>query len=315
MVDEPAVVVLGAAEIAAAVSMADAIAAVRHGFRELARGAFEMPQRTALLDGRFLVMSCGHPSSRSMVVKTLSVNFGRVPSITGTVVRSELDGPAALIADAHPVTTLRTGAAVGVATDLLAAPDAAALVLFGAGSQALDQVRAVHAVRALRRVTVLARDRARLASFVDAVRARFPGLDVRAGADATNALRDADIVCCATPATSPLFDAADLPARVHVNAIGSYRPTMRELSPELLAGADVVVDDRAAVLAEAGEIIDAVGAGVLAPGALVELGTLLTDPAPTGRPPSGRTVFKSVGLAMQDWAILDLLAHRLPRPT
>lgn len=307
--DLPGVRQLDAAAVHAAVSMSEAIDAVRHGFLDLARGAFEMPVRTALQDGRFLVMSCGHPASGSLAVKTLSINPDRTPSITGTVIRSELARPGSIVADAHAVTTLRTGAAVGVATELLAAPDASALVLFGTGSQALDQVRAVRAVRSLRRVTVLGRDRARLDAVVGRLSAEFPDVEATGGTDAASALRDADIVCCATSAGAPLFEAADLPERVHVNAIGSYRPTMRELPEDLLAGAAVFVDDRAAVLAEAGEIIDAIAAGALRAADLVELGTALAGPVVR---PAGRTVFKSVGVAMQDWAVLDLLAQQFP---
>lgn len=305
------IVRLSEADVRAAVSMAEAIDAVRQGFVELARGAFEMPVRTVLQGGQFLVMACNHPASGSLVVKTLSINVDRTPSITGTVVRSELGRAGSLVADAHAVTTLRTGAAVGVATDRLAAADADTLVLFGTGAQALDQVRAVHAVRPLRRVTVFGRDAARLGALVAAVAAEFPGLDATAGAEVATALAAADIVCCATAATAALFDAADLPERVHVNAIGSYRPTMRELPDDLLGSATVIVDDRVAALAEAGEIIHAIDAGAARADDLVELGTLLSRPA---GPASGRTVFKSVGVAMQDWAVLDRLAHRFPLP-
>lgn len=306
------IVRLDAAAVHGGVSMAEAIDAVRRGFVELAGGAFEMPVRTVLHGGQFLVMSCAHPASGSLVVKTLSINVERTPSITGTVVRSELARGGSIVADAHAVTTLRTGAAVGVATDLLAAPDASTLVLFGTGAQALDQVRAVSAVRALRRVRVLGRDRPRLDAFVAAVGAEFAELDVAAGADAAVELAGADIVCCATSATAPLFDAAALREQVHVNAIGSFRPSMRELPDDLLAGATVVVDDRAAALAEAGEIIHAIDAGRLRADDLLELGPLL---AAADRPVPGRTVFKSVGVAVQDWAVLDRLAqHLAPSP-
>ena len=124
--------------------------------------------------------------------------------------------------------------------------------------------------------------------------------------DVDAALAAADVVCCATTAGEPLFTVDALPARVHVNAIGSFRPTMRELPDELLAGGLVVIDDRAAVLEESGEILHALAAGAIAADDLVELGVALTE----GVDRTPRTSFKSVGVAVQDWAVARLLADR-----
>lgn len=292
-------------EIREAVTMRAAIDAVRGGFVDLAAGGFEMPTRTVLRDGQFLVMSAHHRASASAMIKTLSLDFGRVPAIAGTVVWTETGRTDSLVADAGTVTALRTGAAVGVATDLLAPAGAGRLTLVGAGGQAPDQVRAVHAVRPLREVTVVDTAPDRAAALAETLAAELPGTRISTAADAEAAVGDAEIVCCATPATSPLFRAAALPARVHVNAIGAFRPTMRELPDELLASGTVVVDEREAVLEESGEIRHALEAGALTEDDLVELGTALTAPeAPRGE----RTVFKTVGVAMQDWAIARLLA-------
>jgi ornithine cyclodeaminase len=103
-----------------------------------------------------------------------------------------------------------------------------------------------------------------------------------------------------------LFRAESLPSVVHVNAIGSYRHSMRELPDELLADATVVVDQREAALAEAGEIAHAIASGILDVDGLVELSDALAR-----RPElADRTVFKSVGIAIQDWALGDLLAQQ-----
>jgi ornithine cyclodeaminase/alanine dehydrogenase-like protein (mu-crystallin family) len=298
---------LGEQEIREAVPMSEAIDAVRRGFVGLAGGEFEMPTRTALRDGRFLVMSAHHRPTESAMVKTLSVNFDRAPAITGTVVWSTLDRLDHLVADAGAVTALRTGAAVGVATDLLAAPDADRLTLIGAGGQALDQVRAVHAVRPLSRLTVVATAPARAEALADTLRAELDGTEIRVATDPVSAVGDAHVVCCATPATRPLFPASALPAQVHVNAIGAFRPGMRELPDELLADSTVIIDERDAVLEEAGEIIHALRSGALTEDDLTELGSALTAPAAARRK---RTVFKSVGVAMQDWALARLLADK-----
>lgn len=297
---------VGAGEIRAAVSMAEAIDAVRGGFADLAAGAFEMPARTVLGDGRFLVMAAHHRPTASAMIKTLSLNFDRRPAIAGTVVWSETGRLDHLVADAAAVTTLRTGAVAGVATDLLAAPDAGRLTLIGAGAQAPDQVRAVHAVRPLRRLTVVARHPERARALIEELAPELAGVELGTATDAAEAVRDAEIICCATTATRPLFPETALPERVHVNAIGAFRPTMRELPDELLATAAVVVDELDAVLEESGEIIHALEAGAIAKDDLTELGTALTAPPDLG----GRTVFKSVGVAVQDWAIARLLTAK-----
>ena len=298
--------VLSAEETRAAISMPDAIAAVRHAFVALGADEFELPQRTVLGEGTALSMAVHHRPSRSTVVKSISADFSRTPAIVGAVVWVSTHSTDVLVADAATVTTIRTGAVVGVATDVLAIPEAHRLVVVGAGGQAADQVRAVCAVRSIDTVTLVARRTHAAEALRDDLGDEVADLDVRVTTDLPGALRDADVVCCATPATEPLFRLEDLPRVVHVNAIGSYQHSMRELPDELLADATVVVDQREAALAEAGEIDHAIAAGVLRVDDLVELSEVL-EQRPAHRE---RTVFKSVGVAVQDWALGDLLARR-----
>ncbi|QIY53506.1 ornithine cyclodeaminase family protein [Streptomyces sp. RPA4-5] len=302
-------ITLSAEDIREAVTMAEAIDAVRRGFIDLARNEFEMPTRTVLRDGQFLVMSAHHQSSATAMIKTLGVNFDRDPAIAGTVVWSELGRLDHLVADAGPVTMLRTGAAVGVATDLLAVPEASRLTVIGAGAQAPDQVRAVHSVRPLSRLIVLDADSRRAQKLITTLAPELAGVELQIATDTEAAVREAEIVCCATTATSPLFRASALPAEVHVNAIGAFRPTMRELPDDLLSTSTVVIDQLDAILAESGEIIHALDSGALAKDDLTELGAALTSPRPPAGP-GGRTVFKTVGVAAQDWAIAQLLAAK-----
>ncbi|WP_350275574.1 ornithine cyclodeaminase family protein [Kribbella sp. HUAS MG21] len=305
-------VTLSGAEVREAVTMADAIAAVREGFLGLARGEFEMPTRTALRDGQFLVMSVHHTPTATAITKALSLNFaGRHPAIVGTVTWSDLEHTGHLIADAAAVTALRTGAAAGVATDLLAGADASTLTVIGAGRQAADQVRAVHAVRPLTEVTLVARSHARADALATQLAAEFPALEITAGTDADAAVESADVVCCVTTSTEPLFACGSLRPDVHVNAIGAFRPTMRELPDDLLADVGTVhIDEKHAALEESGELIHALRTGAITESSLTELGSALA----TGIPPRpGRTVFKSVGVAMQDWAVARLLAARFLR--
>jgi len=295
---------LDADDVRRAVPMPAAVDAVREAFLDLAAGRFVVPQRLSFAGATTLVMTACHTPSSTTVVKTLNLAPGRTPMILGTLVWNTADGQ--VVADAVQVTTLRTGAVSGVATDLLAPASASRLALLGTGAQAADQVRAVAAVRPVRSLAVFGRNHLRASALAERLRTEFPEMVVRVAASAADAVADAEVVCCATSSGTPLFDVDDLPERVHVNAIGSYLPSMRELPAELLGSAGcVVVDQVDAALAEAGEVIHAVDGGLLDRDGLLELGPALR------RPPTveGRTVFKSVGLAVQDWAVARLLGE------
>ena len=300
-------VTVGPERIRELVGMPEAIDAIREGFLALGRGEFEMPTRTALRDGQFLVMSVHHRPTGSAMIKSLSLNFGgRTPAIVGTVTWSELDHARHLVADASTVTALRTGAIVGVATDLLARPEARSCAMIGAGGQSADQIRAVHAVRPLSALRISDLDPDRGHQLAATLGAELGISDITVTTEPDEAVRDVDIVCCATTATTPLFRLESLAPDVHVNAIGAFRPTMRELPDDLLADATVVIDEREAILEESGEVLHALASGAITEGDLIELSSALESPQ--GR--TGRTVFKSVGVAMQDWAIAQLLAQR-----
>jgi ornithine cyclodeaminase len=296
--------VLSAEDVRRAVSMSTAIDAVRDAFRELAAGNFVLPARQIFGDGTVLVMSAYHTPTGTAVVKKIGIALDQVPAIRATVIWTGAGEQ--LVADGSSITTLRTGAVVGVATDLLAPADATRLTLIGTGAQAPDQVRAVLAVRRIAAVTVTGRSADRAAALSQELADEFPDVKFTPSTSIDEAIADADIVCCATSSATPLFTADALPDRVHVNAIGAFRPTMRELPRDLLTTAStVLVDQREAALEESGEVIDAITSGALQPTDLVELGPALTNP-PT---PTGRTVFKSVGVGPQDWAIAAALAR------
>lgn len=285
-------------EVRRLVTLEAAIPAVLTAMTALSEGRLEQADRQ-LLGGGSLVMTAHDSFTGSTVVKLWSGHRG---SAWGTLLWDDPRGR--LVAGAGAITALRTGAIVGAATDKLAAPQARRLGTLGAGHLALDQVRAVCAVRPIERMKVWSRQPAHALAFAQQVREDMPHLAVQVVVTTREAVREADVVCCATPATKPLFRLEDLMPEVHVNAVGSFRERMHELPQALLAGArQVVVDQKSACLRESGEIIRAVGSGAMDADDLVELGTLRTSSF--GR---RRTVFKSVGVAAQDWAIGKLLA-------
>jgi ornithine cyclodeaminase len=233
------------------------------------------------------------------VVSVFDHNAARgLPLIHGVVllVDPETGAPTALL-DAEVLTALRTGAASGLATDLLARPDASCLAVFGAGAQARTQVEGVRAVRPIRRVLLWGRDAVRTARFAAELAAA--GLAVETS-PAAERLGEAQVICTATTARAPVFRAEDVPPGAHVNGTGSYRPDDRELPGALIAAARVVVDHREAALAEAGDVVLPIRDGILDASRVAELGEIVAGSRPGRASPDEITVFKSVGNAVQD---------------
>jgi ornithine cyclodeaminase len=290
-----------AAQVRAALPMTSAIQAMREAFGALATGRAHTPVRTAVAaasGGALLVMPGRITDPAVLGAKLVSVFPGNVnePVVQALVVLldAETGTPRALF-DGTALTAIRTGAASGLATDLLARPDARRVAILGAGVQARTQLEAVRCVRPVQSVAVWSRTPARATSFADELQG-----DIRVAATAHDAVNGADIICCATSAVDPVLADTDVLPGTHINAVGSFTPTMREFDPEILGRAIVVVDQREAALAEAGEVISAVHAGILMTDQLIELGALVTGTARGRCTPADITVFKSVGLAVQD---------------
>ncbi len=291
---------------------------MREAFAQLARGSVALPLRSMVpvpdRDGALLVMParCDLPlglGGKMVTVFPGNPPLGR-PLIHATVIlMSAESGELRAVLEGTALTAIRTGAASGLASALLARGDAAAVAVIGAGVQARTQLEAVCCVREIERVRVYAPTRVHAERFA-AEMATVPGVPaaISVAGSAADAIRGADIVCAATTSATPVVRLGDVGPGVHVNAVGSYTRAMRELDPALLGRARVVVDQREAVLAEAGEVIAAVEAGLVAEQNLVELGAVVTG-AEAGRTRDDElTVFKSVGLAVQDvvagaWAV------------
>jgi ornithine cyclodeaminase len=267
---------LNAEDTRRSLSMESAVEAMEHAFS----GEWEAPLRT--LVGNSLVM----PGRLDdvMAVKVVSTIPGN-PS--GLVAVFGPDGSPLGLVDGPTLTAIRTGAVSGLATRLLASESASTLAMLGAGAMAFDQVEAVRSVRPIERVIVWSRSREnaeRLAHLV--------GGEI--SEDANDAVAQADVISCATPATAPLFDESSVKSGTHVNAVGAFTPEMVEVPAELLDRAYVVVDDVEAAAAEAGDLIQAGR----------DPNTTLRELLAGTHPQIGEdaTVFKSVGVAAQDVA-------------
>jgi len=308
---------LDADAIRAAVPISDLLDAVEVAYRDVASGRDLSPlrSRVALPAGDLLLMPGVREGATGSSVKLVTVmpgNAGRgLPTVQAVVVW--FDGatgrPAALL-DGETVTAMRTGAASGVATRLLARGDARTLAVIGAGGQAEWQVLAVLAARQIERVLVYARSPEGREAFARRM-AAATGVEVVAAATAEDAVRPAHVVCCATTSSQPVFDAGWLRPGAHVNGIGAFRLGMVELPPALFRRASVVaVDSRAAAMAEAGDVVAAIEADLVAERDLVEIGAVERGWA-SSRQPEAVTVFKSVGMAIQDVAAAELIVARL----
>ena len=300
--------VLSADDLQRALPMPACIECMRSVFAEFSRGNTIMPAR-AHIDtprGTVLVMPSYLTQSGDCAVKIVSV-YGDNPRqglrmINGLVVVLNVQTglPCALL-DANTLTAIRTGAAGGVAADLLARRDASTVALFGAGDQARTQLEALLVVRPIQRVLLLSRSRASAEKFATEVGNWPSAPTVEIFTDPAAAIAQADVVITATTAEQPLFDGRQLKPGTHVTAVGSFQPHVRELDEVTVQQARVVVDSRAAALAEAGDLIQA-GLDASGGDAVVELGEVITNPALGRRDNEQLTVFKSVGLAVQDAA-------------
>ena len=305
--------ILNSSEVRKALTMAEAITEMERAFALLARGAVELPQRTQLQVagelGTSLIMSCyaadpDGTAGEALMVKVASVFPGNlereIATINGAVLvlDPETGVPEAMM-DGGSLTAIRTGAASGLATRLLAPKDARILAVVGAGGQARSQVAAVCAVRPINEVRVYSRTLERAHEMVEAL-AGESSASLRVVGSASEAIADADVICTATTSAQPVFKDGDLKANVHLNAVGAYRPDLAEIPVETCGRAFVVVDSLEAAREEAGELIQAVAAGTMNwEGVGAELGDLVLGRAEISQRP-GVTLFKSVGLAVQD---------------
>lgn len=311
--------VFDAEAIRAAVPMVDLLDAVEAAFRDVSAGRDRSPvrSRVPLPDGDLLLMPGVREGGSGTAVKLVTVVPGNaahgLPTVQAVIAWFDgATGEPLAVLDGTTVTGMRTGAASGVATRLLARPDASVLALVGCGGQAAWQVRAVCAARPVRVLRVFARNEAAREAFAAEMAEELgTAVDVVAAPSAREALAGADLVCCATTSQTPVFDAAWVEAGAHVNAVGAYRLDMVELPPELFPRAALVaVDARSAALEEAGDLVAALASGHLPPDGYLEIGVVEPGWAES-RPTEAITVFKSVGLAIQDLAAAELIAGRL----
>jgi ornithine cyclodeaminase len=302
---------LSLSDIKQSITMQQAIDAMESAFLQLAKQQVILPLRTGISIENEQALSLTMPAYLAQdailglkVVSIFPHNLTQnKPSINGLILLLDAKtGEPQVLMDAGYLTALRTGAISGLATKYFAKEKAGHLAIIGTGVQAETQIAAVATVRPIKHVTVWSRDIKKAAHFAKKFESQY---DMAVYDSVSAAVKGADVICTATSSSMPLVNLQDVEPHVHINAIGSHNRHMREISNELLHQAIVIVDQQAAALAEAGEIISAIEEGQLEKTALIEIGQWLLHKKINYK--NHLTVFKSVGLAIQDLSVAHVV--------
>ena len=274
------------------------------------RSAMWLPSKQALLG----LMPSYLANPAVMGVKAISVFPGNqgtpYDSHQGVVLLYEVEhGRLVAIVDATEITIVRTAAVSGVATDRLARPDAGDLAILGSGAQAQSHLDAMLRVRTIRRIRVWSRSREHCQSFAQRESSRH-GVSVEPMDTVQEAVVGADIICTVTAAQEPVLFGNQVSPGTHINAVGSCTPSARELDAYAVARSELFIDRRESVMSESGDFLLAREEGAIGDDHIqAELGDVLIGRHP-GRSTSDQvTLFKSLGLAVEDLACAHHVYH------
>ena len=284
--------------------MPSVVAVLRATLAAQGRGAaVNIPRRRlAFGKGRLNVMAGGGEAGHRFVVKCYGASAHHI------LLYSAEAGLLAIM-EAGGLGAIRTGAATAVATEVMARRDAGRVGMIGTGRQARTQILALRAIGIVTEVAVFARDPLKRQVFVKELQTEI-GLPVWDTGSAEEAVRGSHIVVTATTSETPVVMSAWLTPGAHVNAMGANSATRRELDPEIVLRASLIVtDDIAQAKQEAAELIDLAQAGRLDWEKIIPLHKLAGLPAPP-RDPEAITLFKSLGIGLEDLAVASLVYDR-----
>jgi alanine dehydrogenase len=276
----------------------DLIPAIAQALAALSSGSVVQPVRSVLPvaphHGFFAVMPAYAGALGAKLVTFYPQNVGGHTHHAVIVMLKPETGEPLAVMDGRLITEMRTAAASAVATQLLAREDASVLGILGSGVQAKSHLAALRHVRSFEEVRVWSPRNAR--AFAERH-------GVKAVPSAADAVRGADVVVVAVSATTPVLRGSWLSPGTHVNAIGATRPEWRELDDDLVTTARVFVDSREAALRESGDVI-------AARGEITEIGAVVAGVAPGRRNAQEITLFKSVGVAVEDVTAAALVLEK-----
>jgi alanine dehydrogenase len=310
---------LSEADVRSVLRMPDLIDAMHSVLAAFSTGVTQQPLRTVLQIGEakafFGVMPGYVPAIDAMGTKLVTVfesNAARgLPTHLATIVLLDPStGALRGIVDGRYITEARTAAVSAVATRLLARGDAGVLAMIGSGVQARSHLEALTHVRTLREVRVWSPNTARRQSFVKAAMAHAPCLMVEAES-ARDALDGADLVALVSAAREPVVNGEWIQPGAHVCAVGACRPDQREMDTALVRSARLFVDSRIGALAEAGDLLIPIGEGAITREHIAgEIGEVAAGQVIGRSAPNEITIFKSLGMAVEDVAAAHLAYER-----
>jgi len=298
--------VINHSEAAALLTMRECLEVMEKTLREICEGRVIQPLRTVMpIPGGNVVAMMPSCLGDIAGVKVISVFPGnhstQFDSHQGAILVYETGhGCLCAIIDATVITAIRTGAVSGVATNLLANPDAGDLAILGAGTQGRAHLEAIGLVRRLRRVRVwdLFPERARVFAQEEAERS---GLIIETTASARDAVAGADIVCTATPSRDPILFGQWLSPGAHINAVGASQPPSRELDTEAIVMSRVFVDWKESTVKEAADYLAPLREGAIEERHILgNIGEVALGKIPGRQSREEITLFKAVGLAVED---------------
>lgn len=306
-------------DVRAVLTMPDLIAAMEGALAQFSGGGVKQPVRSVIEVGAhrsfFGVMPAAVDDPPAMGAKLVTVfesnlKIGLTSHLATIVLLDQETGALSAVMDGRYITEARTAAVSAVSVKHLARKDASVLGILGTGVQARSHLEAIRHVRTLEDVrvwspTVASRDR-----FVSEMRAAT-GLPIRAAASASETTHGADLIVIASSSRTPVVADSDVAAGAHIAAVGACRPDQREMPTALIARARVFVDSRAAARVEAGDLLIPIGEGAISEAHIAgELGELVSGRA-TGRTDAKQvTIFKSLGLAVEDMVAAHLALTR-----
>jgi ornithine cyclodeaminase/alanine dehydrogenase len=297
------------ADVQRLVTVKDAIATLEELFATWGQSSTaNIPRRRARLPGGALnLMGASYGAKNVYGLKAYAAMKG---GQFHTLLYSSVDGKLKAMIEADLFGQLRTGAASGLATKLMANPDASTLGMIGVGRQSRTQAVAVCAVRPIKRVNVFARTPESRESYARSLEKEL-GIEVRPAPSAEACVAEADVVVTITKSAEPVCRAGWLAKGVHVNAAGANSGDRRELDGETVLRATVKVTDHVEqARMEAGEFRDLVAAEKLDWSDVRELGEVVTGKVKGRTSPSDLTLFKSLGIALEDVAFGELVYQR-----
>jgi ornithine cyclodeaminase len=322
------VTVLNHQEVKELLPMNECIDVMEHAFVALAHGEIEQPLRTIFRPPKVKGVMAMMPAFRSGGIPLFGLKaicvfpgnaaIGKDAHQGAVILFDGTTGELRAIVDASAITAIRTAAVSALATKALATEDASTLAIIGAGVQARTHLEAIACVRKLAHVRVSASRKENAETFAREMQAQFPCV-IEAADSGEAAVRDAQIVVTVTTSRDPVVRREWLTAGAHINAVGTFSPKARELDTPTMVAGSVFVDRRESAFNEAGDYLIAAAEGAIGPeGIQAELGEVLTGKHPGRTSQDEITIFKSLGLAMEDLAAAEycyLKAHKTKKGT